>query len=329
MAPRRRKYEADKWVPLRVYRGRSAYEWHPRDGGAVRLCALNATPAQVIRAYDVAVAAKPADNTFAWLVDEYFAAKRFTDLAAATQGSYRQCSTQVLPVFGHMAPGKITTAHIRQYMDRRGQASQYQANRELGFMHVVLQLGREKGLCAEIASKDVKKFKEHRRTNYVTDEEYAAVYAVAHEPIRVAMEIAYCTGLRRTDVINLLWSDVTADGLIVRQQKTQQKMHQALEKHISDRLAAALTAAKLLPKPEGITPIWIVHNNRGQQYTPGGFTSSWKTVIKKSSVHFTFHDLRRKAITDYDGDKRQDFSGHKSPQMADRYNVKPIKSPSH
>lgn len=42
---------------------------------------------------------------------------------------------------------------------------------------------------------------------------------------------------------------------------------------------------------------------------------------------FTFHDLRRRGITDAGGDKK--FSGHRSDAQAARYNVKPIRSPSH
>lgn len=33
----------DAWLPSRVYRGKSAYEWHPKSGGCVRLCGLGAT----------------------------------------------------------------------------------------------------------------------------------------------------------------------------------------------------------------------------------------------------------------------------------------------
>ena len=36
-------------------------------------------------------------------------------------------------------------------------------------------------------------------------------------------------------------------------------------------------------------------------------------------ARFRFHDLKHKGITDYEGDKQQ-FSGHKSHAMMERYN---------
>ena len=42
---------------------------------------------------------------------------------------------------------------------------------------------------------------------------------------------------------------------------------------------------------------------------------------------FTFHDLKAKGVTDFDGDK-QKAAGHKSARMAEAYNRKPEKTPS-
>mgnify|MGYP001063655325 CR=1 FL=1 len=45
MAGKRTK---DTWLPSRVYKGKSAYEWHPKSGGCVRICGLNASPDDVV-----------------------------------------------------------------------------------------------------------------------------------------------------------------------------------------------------------------------------------------------------------------------------------------
>lgn len=46
MSPRRRKDPADAWMPPRVYRGKSAYEYHPPDGdhGCRRRPAIQRAP---------------------------------------------------------------------------------------------------------------------------------------------------------------------------------------------------------------------------------------------------------------------------------------------
>jgi integrase len=50
-----------------------------------------------------------------------------------------------------------------------------------------------------------------RRTRYVTDAEYAAVYALACERIQIAMELALDTGQRRGDLLNLTRALLTND----------------------------------------------------------------------------------------------------------------------
>lgn len=45
--PRARKNKDDAWMPPRVYLGRSAYEYHPKGGGNIRLCDKTCTQAQV------------------------------------------------------------------------------------------------------------------------------------------------------------------------------------------------------------------------------------------------------------------------------------------
>jgi integrase len=86
-----------------------------------------------------------------------------------------------------------------------------------------------------------------------------------------------------------------------------------------------LDLAKTLRTPENVRPLWVVHTRAGQRYTRDGFQSVWQRV----KAGFRFHDLRRAGATDIEDADRQKFTGHASPQMAERYNAKPIKSPSH
>lgn len=326
---RRRKNPADAWLPKRVVRGRSAFEWRTPDGRTVRLCRLDAAPAEVLRAYETATAGQPEDGTLAWLVQQYFASERFTGLADASRADYRQSSKKVLAVFGKVSVSRIGPAEIRRYMDRRGKSSRYRANRELSFLHVVLQLGRELGLTLDIASRDIKKFREQRRTSLVDPQEYAVVLSIAPAPVAVAMEIAYCTGLRRADVLALRWADVRDGELVVAQQKTKGMGAQPLAKAISQRLQAALDAAKLLPAPKGETPAHIVHNRSGNPYTGSGFSAVFRRAVAEAGAKFTFHDIRRTAITDYQHGELREFSGHRSIQMAESYAIRPRRSPSH
>ena len=53
-----------------------------------------------------------------------------------------------------------------------------------------------------------------------------------------------------------------------------------------------------------------------------------KMALEKGlKERFTFHDLKAKGVTDFDGDK-QKAAGYRSVQMPDVYNRKPEKTPS-
>jgi integrase len=269
------------------------------------------------------VALEPGENSFAWLVKEYLESAQHSRRAAVTQKDYIQASKKPLAVFAKLEADSITAPMLRRYMDQRGKASPYRANRELAFMSTVFAYGKERGFVSSNPATDVRHFPEQRRDRYVSDEDYQAVHKVAPPPVRVAMELAITMGLRRADVLNLTWDKVTEDGILVKQQKNRTPLLKAW----SDRLRAAVDAAKSLPCTRGVHSLYVVHTRTGARYTDSGFAKVLARAVKAGGQDWTFHDLRRTAITDADGDKR--FSGHKTDAMAQRYNVKPIRSPSH
>jgi hypothetical protein len=67
----------------------------------------------------------------------------------------------------------------------------------------------------------------------------------------------------------------------------------------------------------------------GGPYTRCGFNSTWIRRQHNAedsgliSDRFCFHDLKVKALSDFDGDDLARFSGHKSKSMAERYNRTP------
>jgi len=61
----------------------------------------------------------------------------------------------------------------------------------------------------------------------------------------------------------------------------------------------------------------------GTPYTADGLKATWQKQ-KYEGMDWTFHDLKAKGISDFEGDK-QEFSGHKSRLMMERYNRSPDK----
>ncbi|WP_191938254.1 hypothetical protein IFU37_012745 [Pantoea agglomerans] len=50
-----RKNAADTWMPPRVYRARSAFEFKAKNGGTIRLCNADSSPSQVWAAYEALI----------------------------------------------------------------------------------------------------------------------------------------------------------------------------------------------------------------------------------------------------------------------------------
>lgn len=321
MAPRKRS-GPDKWMPPRVYRGKSAFEWHPREGGAVRLCDLDAKESEVWAAYEKATADTKRRFDLDALARMYFDAPEFTRLKPNTRDDYLRSWKILKDVFGQSLPGTIQPADVRRYMDLRGKASTVRANRERSLLSNVMAWGYERGLVKSNPCVGVRTFSEPRRERYITDHEYQAVLAVASPNIQAAMEIAYRCAARQQDVLALLRQQLLPEGVYIKQGKTGKQQIKAW----TQELRAAVDLA--IQQPSKIATTWVIHNRDGQRYTRGGFSAMWKRLIIKAvadgiiSEPFTFHDLKRKGISDFEGDKQQ-FSGHATPAMAARYNVKP------
>lgn len=324
---RKRSNPADNWMPPRTCRGRSAFEFKPKNGGTIRLCGFDSTPAQVWAAYEALINNKKDESIFDGLVDSFFNSGDFKELATETQKDYRKYAVKVLAVFGTMQPDNIRPEHIRKYMDKRGVKSRIQANREKAFISRVFRWGYERGMVKMNPCKGVKQFKESARTRYITNNEYDALYSVAPPVVRVAMELAYLCCARQADVLSMKKSQLIDEGILIQQSKTGV----AQIKGWGSRLRAAVNMATLLPLNSGMSSIFVIHQPSGAGYTRDGFNSRWMKAKKEAkekypelNFDFTFHDLKAKGISDLSGSlyDKQAISGHKNASQTARYDRK-------
>lgn len=325
---RKRKNPADNWIPSRVYRGRSAWEYHPKGGGNIRLCALDAKPSEVLSAYEAAISESNQRFNMKMLAAMYFQGAHFKSRSPRTRKDYERHWGKLEPVFGMAPPDSIRPPHIRKYMDIRGQKAPVQANRERALLHNIFAFAYERGLVQINPCQGVKPFQEKARERYVTDAEYQAVYDIAPPNVKAAMEISYLCGARQGDVLALTRTQLSESGVYIQQGKTGKKQI----KEWSSRLRDAIDLG--ISQPSKIESMFVIHTSGGMRYTSSGFKAIWKRVVtsafeqKLITEKFTFHDLKRKAISDFDGDKQQ-FSGHKTSAMVQRYdNVKPSVVPT-
>lgn len=323
----KRKNPADNWMPPRVFRGRSAYEFKHPNGRTIRLCALNVDKSVVWSHYEQYVNDEKHIFNYESLINQFLCSADFIELSKDTQNDYQKYSKKVIPVFGKMNPDNIKPEHIRKYMDKRGLKSRTQANREKSFMSRVFRWGYERGLVKNNPCKGVKQYKEIARDRYVTDTEYHALYSISPLIVQIAMELAYLCCARQGDILALRKDQLMEAGIYIKQGKTGKSQI----KGWSERLTKAIKLAKQLPLKEAVNSLYVLHQANGKLYTRDGFNSRWLKAKEEAAkkypeldFNFTFHDLKAKGISDLEGtlQEKQAISGHKNIRQTARYDRK-------
>ncbi|MCO1336509.1 tyrosine-type recombinase/integrase [Microbulbifer sp. OS29] len=299
-----------------------------RSQGAWHLCNPDATRAEVWAAYERWESDQYGKVfTISDLIDLYFASPQFTkELKPQTQKDYFRYAKKIRTVFGQAKPDTIASPVIQMYMDTRGQQFPTAANRERTFLSIIFRWGKARGFVSiEDPTKVVKPLKEKQGGRYVEDSEYLAFYtwleSKGHTAHAAAMEIAYLCGARQQDVLALKRQDITEEGLLICQQKTGKKQLKLWTERLHDAVELALKS-NTRSKSQCMH---LIRGRTGQRYTRDGFNSTWSREQKAATeagtlpARFRFHDLKIKGISDFEGDK-QEFSGHKTRSMMERYN---------
>lgn len=324
---RKRKDPAQAALPSRVYSNGYSYVWKPTSKESVTLCPVTVSMATLWKKYEEEVHQREHAMTFKRLWEKFLASAYYGELAARTQKDYLQHQKKLLAVFGKTLADAIKPEHIRLFMDKRGLQSKTQANREKSSMSRVYSWGYERGYVKGNPCAGVSKFKEPPRERYVTDDEYQAVLLAATPSVYIAMEIAYLCASRISDVLALRWDQVSDQGIFIQQGKTGKKQIKAW----NPRLKAAVDKAKALPDSQ-----YVVSTQYGNKYSYKGFNEIWgeargraETTLGRK-LDFTFHDLKAKGISDYEGSSRdkQLFSGHKTESQVLVYDRKTKTTPT-
>lgn len=323
--PRKRTLKQDNQYPTRVYRGKSSWEWHPKEGGSVSLCPLDSSPGKVWQAYEAAVEArgKRPRHTVGDLAAAYFASRNFLGLRPRTQQDYMDCWGMLKKMFDEVDAHKVKQKHIRAYMDHRAKTSEVRANRERVTLQNIYSHAFEYSVVELNPCRGVRNFKETPRDYYIDDEEYNWYYDESEEAVQLFMELSYLNASRGQDVRLIRMIDLNDIGIYIQQQKTGKKQI----KEWTDRLHLAVERAKarrakILGKLK-VDSLYLLVTRTGTPYTADGLKTLWAKNKQKiqakfdSKITFTYHDIKAKGVSDYSGDK-QKFSGHKSfKQMQD------------
>ncbi len=218
----------------------------------------------------------------------------------------------------------IKPLHIRQYMDWR-KAAKTRANREKALFSHIWNMARNWGYtdqpnpCAGI-----KGFSEKGRADvYIEDDMFRAVHQLASQPLRDALDLAYLTGQRPSDMLGMTETDIK-DGLLhVKQRKTGKKLRISIE----GELASLVERIRLRKSTFKVHSLHLVIDANGQPFTYHMLCGHFDTARTAAGIDkdkFQLRDIRAKAATDKaesTGDIRQaqDQLGHTTITMTEHY----------
>lgn len=163
-----------------------------------------------------------------------------------------------------------------------------------------------------------------KRTRYISDSELrrikvGAIYGDdgqrtrSGEMICLTIDLAYLTGQRIGDVLDLRWSKrlaTNASGSVEAPYIDTDGIHFEPSKTAKSSGARVLIEwtphlRRLIDRLRGARENqrgYVISKNNGERYTYSGFASAWKRAIRRSKVQDChFHDIRAKALTDKEG----------------------------
>lgn len=341
-----RKHTKNRRWPPHVTVSKGRIVWRPyfgRENGktlfgkeVVLFRHTDARDADVWDEYNRAANAGPTKGTVEWLLNRFLDSTKFKRLAERTQDDYRKYKDAIVSRkirggkrFGDVELTTISVRTINTYLSSASSA--VQGNRQMAMMSSAWNWVAGEEHLPKNPIPGCRWNPEKARNRYVEDWEYDVVYKHGSETVKIGMELTYLCRLRKCELLALeTLRDCRDDGLLARRRKGSR--HQIIES--SERLKAAIDAAKA--RHGSVTRFKLLVNKNGDGYTPNGWGKVWGDAMRKALASgdlqqsFTFHDLKRKGVSDFEGTdtEKLDSAGHKDKRTAEIYNVKPGKTRS-
>lgn len=259
--------------------------------------------------------------------------RELTSKAPATQRLYDTILTRLTNVLGDKPLDEISPADIadiwQSTSEKRGTVT---ANRTKAVLSAILNCGRVLGMmtianpCAGVRGKK----EPGRKRVLISDAQYQAVYDVADQPLRNAMDLADLTSQRPGDVLALSEANITGDLLYVQQAKTGAVV--VIE--IVGELKALIERLRAWRGTEIVMSPYLVRDEAGKHFSRGQLRSRFDKAREKAGIakdEFQFRDLRARGVTRKvisEGlEEGQRLAGHSGPGMTAHYTrgTRPVK----
>ena len=240
---------------------------------------------------------------------------------------YDRCVGLLKPIVADFRPHQLTASDVTQIVRAVGKKhGATTANQCRATLSAVFGFAIELGLATTNPVRDTKKIAIPKRKRYVENAELDAIGAAGSPVIQAVIDLAYVTGQRISDVLDLSLDVKEKNYVTLVQRKTGHRMKLRRTRGLITVIkAVTATCEKRLRnsvKEKGVEPETIVFNSRGLPYTYDGFSTLWQRARKESGIQDArIHDVRAKAITDAEelGMDAQTLAGHASRTTTEGY----------
>lgn len=234
------------------------------------------------------------------------------------QADERRLRDHVIPALGHHKLCDVTRADVSRLHHRIGQeeGKPYEANRVLALVAVMFAKAQEWGYLPESGpnpARHVQPNRERSRDRFVRGAELAALHAAIdaepNEYVRAAFKLYLLTGLRRSELLSLKWSDVALTEATLRLPDTK-----AGRPHTVPLVADALTILRGLPRMLGNPYVLPGHLPRRPLVN---VTKPWRRI--RARLWLTMHPeeaTQLRAEAEATTRARKDASKHTSERAA-------------
>lgn len=302
----------DKWGTF-YYRGTKADDRRYVVIGKVdRETAVRAWVKLTTRLHDDAEA-----GTVAEIIDRYLR-EELGELADATKngyafhcgklrerwGSHKYAVTSDDAARGDYLRALDVSTYLRDA--RKARKGYNSALAAIGVLSVIFSFAREWGLSEYNPCKGVRRKRPERKTKIPSFEQIQGAAERAPLRLRLMIEWAWRTGMRQTDIRNLMVQQVSGDRLPLQQSKTGVEQ----DWEITPELRAILNQAAKLPGRN--RSMFVFPTRSGKPLSPTGFQSDWQPL----KAGFQFRAIRKWAINQKiaAGENATDFAGHSDPK---------------
>lgn len=252
-------------------------------------------------------------------------------LKPGTQKDYQKGLKQLRQAFEAAPVDAMSPQVIAQYRDAR--TAKVRANRELALLSSIFTFAREWGLTDKAnPCAGLRRNKETPRDFYAGEIVWNAVYAQAPPELKDAMDLAYLTGQRPSDVLNASTNDLSNGFLMVSQGKTEKRLRIQLHNGADASALSAFLDDLIERKAQaGIKTSSLITNQSGMRMSYPMLRNRWDEAREKAATkaladgdntlaatirQFQFRDIRPKAASEIDDiEHASRLLGHSTQEM--------------